>query len=464
MATILIIDDEKIMSNMIKDMVTQMGHEAFAAYTLQEGVAEASSKPFDVVFLDVRLPDGNGLDALPQIQTTPSTPEVVIITGYGDPDGAELAMKNGAWDYLEKTSSLKTIKLCLERAIQYREVKKEKRTPLVFNREQIIGGSPKMLLCLDLLAQAAVTDADVLIFGETGTGKELFAQAIHKNSKRSQGNFIIVDCAALPPTIVESILFGHEKGAFTGADKTREGLIGQADGGTLFLDEVGELPLVVQKAFLRVLQERSYRPVGGKVEHKSNFRLVSATNRNLDAMVKTAQFRDDFLFRLKTITIDLPPLREHNEDIGELVFYYLGKLCERYDMKPKSLSSEFLDSLMAYSWPGNVRELVHTLERVLAVTRDETILYPQHLPTDIRVKLARASLTRKKPSTSLGFTFDVASGYPKFADYRKTVDEEYLRGLMSLTGSNIKEACTISGLSRSHLYALLKDHGLQQPE
>jgi two-component system, NtrC family, response regulator len=268
----------------------------------------------------------------------------------------------------------------------------------------------------------------------------------------------------LPPTIVESILFGHEKGAFTGADKTREGLIGQADGGTLFLDEVGELPLVVQKAFLRVLQERSYRPVGGKVEHKSNFRLVSATNRNLEEMVKTAQFRDDFLFRLKTITIELPPLRDHSEDIGELAFHYLGKLCERYDMKPKSLSSEFLDSLMAYSWPGNVRELVHTLERVLAVTRDETILYPQHLPTEIRVKLARASLTRKKPSASLGFTFDVASGYPKFAEYRKTVDEEYLRGLMSLTGNNIKEACTVSGLSRSHLYALLKDHGLQQPD
>jgi two-component system NtrC family response regulator len=257
MATILIIDDDHLMSETMTRMVRRLGHETLSGATLAEGLALAASHECDVVFLDVRLPDGNGLDALPRIDALPCHPEVIIMTGFGDPNGAELAIKSGAWDYIEKSSSVKEITLSLERALQYRQQKNavtQNRTVAALKRSQIIGNSPKLNACLDLVAQAAGSDVNVFITGETGTGKELFARAVHENSQRARGNFVVVDCTALPETLVESLLFGHEKGSFTGAEKSRDGLVRQAHCGTLFLDEVGELPLPLQKAFLRVLQ------------------------------------------------------------------------------------------------------------------------------------------------------------------------------------------------------------------
>jgi two-component system NtrC family response regulator len=223
-----------------------MGHEALYASNLQRGVETTYSQTVDVVFLDVKLPDGNGLEMLPRVQAAPSLPEVIIMTGFGDPDGAELAIRHGAWDYIQKPSTVEAMTLSLTRALQYREEKKASKSFLTLRREGIVGNSPKMKTCLDLLARVANSDANVLITGETGTGKELFAWAIHDNSGRARKNFVVVDCAALPENLVESILFGHEKGSYTGADKAQEGLILQANGGTLFLDEVGELPLAIQ--------------------------------------------------------------------------------------------------------------------------------------------------------------------------------------------------------------------------
>jgi two-component system, NtrC family, response regulator len=463
MAKILIIDDDRTISNMIGDMVRELGHEAVSSFTLKEGLMAVGSESCDVVFLDVRLPDGNGLEVLPRIQASPSAPEVIIITGFGDPDGAELAIKNGAWDYIEKTSSIKTITLCLVRALQYREAKWDKKALVVFKRENIIGHSARIASCIELLAQAAANNTSVLITGETGTGKELFALAIHKNSSCASGQFVTVDCAALPATIVENILFGHEKGAFTGADRMREGLIGQADGGTLFLDEVGELPLAVQKSFLRVIETHHYRPLGGKTELKSDFRLLSATNRDLAKMAKSGQFRDDFLFRLRGVTIEAPPLREHPEDIRDLFFHYMTRICEKHAIEPKGFSPEFLEVLNAYEWPGNVRELIHTLERVFTVARNEPTLYPQHLPLEIRIKLAKASIM--KIETEIDQKKDDAGlGHMNFQVFRKAMYQEYLQNLMGQSGNNMKEACRISGLSRSHLYALLKDQGFSKPD
>ena len=275
MANVLIIDDDRAMCDMLSGRMRDMGHNATYALTLKAGLKQAFSESFDVVFLDVGMPDGNGLEALPKIRETPSSPEVIIITGAGSPDGAELAIKNGAWDYIEKPLSISAMSLPLIRALQYREDTRTLGSPVALDREGIVGNSPPMKACFDLMAQASASDANVLITGETGTGKELFAAAIHKNSPRAEKSFVVVDCATLPETLVESMLFGHEKGAFTGADKAKDGLIKQADGGTLFLDEVGELPLSVQKAFLRVLQERRFRPLGGKREIESDFRLVS---------------------------------------------------------------------------------------------------------------------------------------------------------------------------------------------
>jgi two-component system NtrC family response regulator len=470
-ANILIIDDDQTFCMVLSTMVKHMQHEASVAYTLQDGLGALSSNDFDVVFLDVRLPDGSGLDILPTIRETLSPPEVIIVTGLGDPDGAELAIKSGAWDYLEKPSSIKQMTLPLVRALQYRE-EKNRRPLLVLNREGIIGNSPRMKSCLELLAQACGGDANVLVTGETGTGKELFALALHQNSPRADHSFVVVDCTALPETLVESMLFGHVRGAFTGADKAQEGLIKQADGGTLFLDEVGELPLNVQKTFLRVLQEHRFRPIGSKQEVESRFRLVAATNRELDQMVEEGQFRKDLLFRLRSITIELPPLRERLEDMKELVLFHMRELCERYGVGMKGFAPEFFDVLAAYDWPGNVRELVNVLERTLNVARYEPTLFPNYLPTDFRIRMARASIcSREVPETSpeeeprqTHEIYEAASGsssiLPPLSVARDcaiaSTEKQYLHDLMLSTQGNIKEACRISGLSRARLYALLK--------
>ena len=462
MGRILIIDDDRLNSETLRDMISDMGHEGICAYTAEEGLKAALSYSFDVVFLDVQLPDGNGLMLLPTINAVPSAPEVIIITGFGSPDGAELAIKNGAWDFIEKPLVKKLIELPLVRALQYREAKKKEIAPSILKREGIIGSSAAMEACMELVARAAASDANILITGETGTGKELFAQAIHNNSRRTGAAFITVDCTSLPPTIIESILFGHEKGAFTGADRSREGLIKQADGGSLFLDEVGDLPLAAQKAFLRALQEHCLRPLGAKREVKSEFRVIAATNRDLNKMVQEGKFREDLLFRLRALTIDLPPLRQRRGDIKELIFYYVNKICMRHGTEMKGFSPEFIETLCAYDWPGNIRELVNALESSLATALHESILYPKHLPTHIRIHLARNAVQRKQSITTPPATTCTLKERRESVYARE--ERQYLQELMIMTGGNIRKSCEISGLQRARLYQLMKKHGIEIPD
>jgi two-component system NtrC family response regulator len=464
-AHILIIDDDPIICETISHIVQHLGHEAFCAYSLREGVEKVSSEEIDVVLLDVRLPDGDGLEAVPRIRKSPSSPEIIILTGYGDADGAELAIKNGAWDYLEKPSSRQQISLTLTRALQYRQQKGTSKPIESIDRKGIVGNSHEIGDCLDLVAQAAKGDANILITGETGTGKELFALAIHNNSRRARNSFVVVDCASLPKNLVESVLFGHEKGAFTSADKAQEGLIKQANGGTLFLDEVGELSPSVQKSFLRVLQERKFRPVGGKEEIKSDFRLIAASNRDLDDLVQRQQFREDLLFRLRTFTIELPPLRERLEDIKELVRHYIAQLTAEHRTEAKDLSPEFMDVLTRYPWPGNVRELIHALERAFAAALSEPTLYPKHLPTHIRTQLARTAIRKKIAPAPPAQRQDAPS--PTFLTLQKVreaalaeAERQYLKDLVEHTKGDIQRACHTSGLSRSRLYSLLKKYGI----
>jgi len=467
MANILIIDDDHVLCGMLCSHFGSVGHNTAYALTLEEGLREVSSNTFDIVFLDVRLPDGDGLDALPGIRKAPSSPEVIIITGEGDPDGAELAIKSDAWTYIEKPFSIRKLDLQVVRALQYRTEKAEIKPPMVLKRERIIGSSPQLQTCLELLAQVANSDANVLITGETGTGKELFAQTIHNNSSRAGKNFVVVDCTALPETLVESMLFGHEKGAFTGADKARVGLIKEADGGTLFLDEVGELPSTVQKDFLRTLQEYQFRPLGSNKEIESDFRLVSATNRDLEKMVQSGQFRQDLFYRLNAVTLDPPPLRTRAQDIKDLAMHYMVKLCERYGAETKGFSPEFFEVLTAYDWPGNVRELIHAMERVLTVARLEPTLFPRHLPAQIRIHEARASVARsgagrKEPEQENHPTQEL----PRLQDVREAAlckaEKRYLQDLMLFTKGDIKEVGRISGLSRARLYALLQKHNISR--
>jgi two-component system NtrC family response regulator len=275
---------------------------------------------------------------------------------------------------------------------------------------------------------------------------------------------VVVDCAALPETLIESLLFGHEKGAFTGAEQAREGLVRQAHGGTLFLDEVGELPLAMQRAFLRVLQERRFRPVGSQRETESDFRLVAATNRNLDAMVREGKFREDLLFRLRSFVIELPPLRERPEDIRDLARTFLDKLCERYGFAAKGFSPEFLRTLGVYPWPGNVREFINAMERTVTAAQFEPVLFPQHLPTHIRIQVAQAQVNHEQPAPVPGD--GTAPSLPTLHEFRETIyaqaEKQYLSDLLSLSGNNVNEACRIAGLSTSRLYALLKTHELSR--
>ncbi len=454
MKKILIIDDDEFFCEALAEIVKREGHESDCAYTLMQGLKKAGTGGYDVVFLDVQLPDGNGLKILSDLQKSPSRPEVIIITGMGNHSGAKLAIESGAWDYIQKGDAFERIRLSLRRVLEYRK-NKQIAGPVALKRNRIIGESQSLLTCLDLVAQAASSDVNVLITGQTGTGKELFARTIHQNSSRAEKDFIAVDCAALTETLVESTLFGHEKGSFTGAEKQQDGLVKLADGGTLFLDEIGELPMSVQKSFLRVLQEKRFRSVGGKREIKSDFRLISATNRDLESMVKSNGFREDLLYRIRAVSIHLPTLAERSDDIRPLTHYYLDKLYEKSGMEVKSISSDFFEYLEAYHWPGNVRELTHALESAFAAALGGTLM-PQHLPAHIRIQAAYRELdmkSEKKPAAEAK-----PKPFPSFKEHREAATREYLTELFIRTKGDIRQACRISGFSRSRLYELLRTY------
>jgi len=461
MINVLIIDDDAKICLFFNKLFKQMGYDFETAHTVKKGRALFNSQLFDLVLLDLELPDGNGLELLPELIDSHSAPEVIIITGTGDERGAELAFKYGAWDYVQKPFLLNEVTLPITRALQYRKEKQVAVSLVPLIRSNIVGESDIILQSLEEVARASVTDASVLITGETGTGKELFARAIHENSKRKSKPFVAVDCGALPETLVESTLFGHEKGSFTGAQKKQEGLIPQADGGTLMLDEVGDLPLSVQKTFLRTLQERCVRPVGGASEKPVDFRLVAATHLDLDQMVKERSFREDLLYRIRAMEIKLPPLREREMDIEEITIKKVHELARRYGIETKAISPEFFQTLAAHHWPGNVRELINVLEYVLAKAGQDPTLFAKHLPPEYRTvgldfKPGMKIKSRQQPNETLA----VGDELPTLKEYRIKIERDYLKMLLNKVQKNPETAIRISGISRSRLYGLLKKHNL----
>jgi two-component system, NtrC family, response regulator len=468
MAQILIIEDDQTVAKYLSKKINRLGHKATWSGTLRNGVETTGRIPFDVVFLDVCLPDGNGIDALPQIRRSPFEPEVIVMSGRPNMEDARAAIQKGAWDYIPKPDMDDKYIMLLQRTLQYREEVRNKRQQVSDLRlDGIVGRSGAIRDCLGSVGKAAHSNANVLIAGTTGTGKELFARAIHNNSIRRKENLVVVDCAALPETLVESLLFGNVKGIYTGADRSRDGLVAQAHGGTLFLDEVGELPLSVQKVFLRVLQERRYRPVGGQKERGSDFRLIAATNRDLNTMVAEGHFREDLLYRLRTIELVLPPLKERREDIKPLADYFIAKTCHRIGMPLKEPSADFLDALLLYEWPGNVREMVNTIETAIASADDCRKIYARHLPDTIRIHVVRSSLPQPAgPLTTIASRHGLEGreAVPSLKEYRKQVaadaEREYLHALLVQTRYNVNTALRISKLSRSRFYELLKIYDL----
>ncbi|NWH05197.1 sigma-54-dependent transcriptional regulator [Desulfobacter latus] len=477
MANVLIVDDDPYVRELLIEFLTPYHYTLMAAETLSECLTLLPVGKFDLILLDINLPDGNGLEILPEIRQSASAPEVIIFTAEGSAAGAKTAMDNEAWDYILKPFSEQEILLNIKRALEFRASKKalQARFESIFDRSDIVGTSSKITTCLNLAAQCAKTDTNVLITGPTGTGKELFANTIHKNSNRKNAGLIVVDCAALPEQLVESVLFGNVKGAFTGADAARDGLIKKADGGTLFLDEIGELPLAIQKKFLRVLQERKFKQVGGTKVIASNFRLISATNRNLDDMAKQNTFRRDLLYRIKTFHIELPALQECREDIKPLTLHYIHKLCEHHGFETKGFKPDFLKMLESYNWPGNIRELITSLEKAILANADASILYPNYLPQHIRLHHIETSIQNKSENNKIhkktgseinplslqlpDKLFNPVQSLKQVKKYTAVETEKlYLDHVMRLSKGDLEKTCELAGISKSRLYSLLKTH------
>lgn len=465
MAQVLIIDDDIATCTLLQQIVENNDHTADSCLKITEGLSKIEDGEYDVVFLDVNMPDGNGLDALQLITGIQNPPEVIIITAQGNREGAAIAIQYGAWDYLQKPLSLQQITLSVKRVVEYRkQAGRSLYNRTLLNRENIIGRSPALNDSLELLAQAANNESNVLLLGETGTGKEVFARTLHDNSSRCKADFVVVDCTALPDNLVESILFGHERGAFTNAHSSATGLIKLADGGTLFLDEVGDLELGLQKKLLRVLQEKRFRPLGSKKEWSSDFRLVSATNQNLGNKISEGLFREDLFYRLRNQTINLPPLRQRDGDIELLMIFFLKKICSRNRQSLKSYSPDFAGILKQYSWPGNIREFLHVLESAIHSAGDEPILYPKHLPRELRIKNIQAGLEASDVSHMYRENRELNADLPLLSIVRdeavSEAEHDYLQVLMTKTNWNIARACKVAGVGRTRLYDLLKKYAI----
>lgn len=463
MGKVLIIDDDAVFCLALAEIVRQEGHEVACAHGLGQGMEQVRMADFDLIFLDVQLPDGNGLDLLPKLKSLALGPEVIIITASGTSNGAELAIQNGAWDYIEKTDTPQSLRLSLLRALDYQE---RKLACLPSRRDGIIGSNQKILECVSTMARAARSGANVLIYGETGTGKELFARAVHANSPRASGPFVVVDCASIQESIMASELFGHRKGAFTSATMDKPGLVQRANGGTLFLDEVSELGLDMQKSFLRVLESRTFRPLGDDRELTSDFRLVCASNKDLLELVAKGRFREDLYYRVKAALIVLPPLRERVEDLPELVNFLMTRVCRKNNLPHKIVSPELLRLFTRYPWPGNIRELANVVEALVASAPMEEILFPPHLPRDLRLQFVISGNGGRRKTERRSKTREAAQDeITAWRDYRKRglerLEEHYLSRLMNASGGDVRQAMSLSGLSQARLYSLLRKHNVR---
>jgi DNA-binding NtrC family response regulator len=448
---ILIIDDDPGIRKVLSDRLKKYGFDVATASDGAEGLAEIRAVRPDVVLLDLQMPVMDGMGVLRQLQEEESNITVIVATAHGTIQSAVEAVKVGAYDFLTKPLEFDVVEVTIERALERDAL----ITKLGHLREEaadqfpgVIGSSPAMQKVLDTARRVAESATTVLLLGETGTGKEVLARAIHNWSPRADGTFVAVNCAALADQLLESELFGHEKGAFTGAHKLRRGRFEFASGGTLFLDEVGEMKLPLQAKLLRVLEGGGFERVGGNVTLHSDARIIAATNKDLAAAARDSRFREDLYYRLNVVAIEVPPLRERKEDIKELAIFFARRHCASTKQAEKELASDTLEALRDYPWPGNVRELDNAIERAVVLTTESTIT-PDDLPEHI-VELATAR------DASRG---DGQPGYhAAVAEYRRELIEDALRR----TNGNQTKAAELLGLQRTYLARLIRN--LKVPE
>jgi two-component system response regulator HydG len=386
-AKILVVDDEPSQRKMLKANLSLDGYQVFEAEDGQDAITRVSEEFYDLILMDNRMSHVDGIEALREIKKISPGIPIIIITAYASVETAIEALQAGAHDYLTKPLDIEELRIKVQQTLEFWRLKEEnilqkRRIENLFDASQIIGRSQKMRQVLETVAMVAPTEASVLILGESGTGKELIANALHQGSSRSDKRFIKINCAALPETLLESELFGHERGAFTGAVGRRPGRFELADGGTIFLDEIGEMTPSTQAKLLRVLQEREFEPLGSTKTVKVDIRILSATNKDLDEEVKRGAFREDLFYRLNVVPIHLPNLRERKEDIPLLIEHFLKIYNEKNGRNLKGFHPRALDAMMRYAWPGNIRELENVVERAVILTRDEYVSLPE-LPESV---------------------------------------------------------------------------------
>jgi DNA-binding NtrC family response regulator len=448
---LLIVDDERSIREACREVAQSLGFSAHIAESAEQAYHMLDLQSFDAVLLDLRLPGAGGLDALRRIKERRPDAVVVVVTGYGTVQSAVQAMKNGAYDYVTKPFSVDELKILLDRVGSHLKLKSENRmlrekvkSKLGFGG--IVGHAPEMEKLYRIIAKAANSIHPVLILGESGTGKEMVARSIHYSGPFRDKPFIPVDCGSLVPTLIESELFGYVKGAFTGANQSKDGLMAMAEGGTIFLDEVGELPVDLQAKMLRAIQEKEIRPVGSTRRISINVRILAATNRDLEHAVMQGTFRRDLYFRLNVLSLRIPPLRERRQDIALLIGHFLERLA-RTSGQEKMLSDDALKAMLAYDWPGNVRELENCLERSLAFTSGPLI----HV-TDLPGEVANVPV----PESSGGF----GKGHQKIVSIAEMEKQTILRAITELNGDKL-QAARLLGIGKTTLYRKLKDYGTQ---
>ncbi len=440
-ATILVADDDPVARDLLAEVLAKEGYQVRAAAGGHECLELARTGPVDLALVDLRMPDLDGLEVLRQLQVLHPDVPTLILTAFAGIETAIDALRAGAYDYLSKPFRMEEIRLVVRRALEQRRLRAEnlrfqQELRDRYRLENIVGLSPPMVEVYRLAARAAVTDATVLIQGETGTGKELVARAIHYGSRRAARPFVAVDCTALPEALFESELFGHERGAFTGAVTTKRGLFELAQGGTIFFDEVGDLPLSLQGKLLRVLQERELRRVGGGETIPVDVRVLSATHRDLRRLTERGEFREDLYYRLGVVTIAVPPLRGRREDIPLLTRHFLDRLARERGEPPRGLTPEALTLLTAHDWPGNVRELENVLTRAATLSSAQVLT-----ASDLGLEPPR----RPPRGPAL----------PEPDMTLEAVKRWYVRRVLEDTGGNKRRAAQILGVDRRTLYRLL---------
>jgi two-component system nitrogen regulation response regulator NtrX len=445
---ILIVDDEAGIRSTLSGILEDEGYQVAAVDTAAEAEKRLATEPFDAVLLDLWLPDRDGLEMLSGLQDRSFVPPVIVISGHGSVDAAVKAIRLGAYDFLEKPFALSRVVVTVQNALERGRLAQQMQrlAERLERAEPLLGESPAMRRLKTEIKTAAPSDSRILILGENGTGKELVARQVHRLSRRAQRPFVEVNCAAIPEELIESELFGHVKGAFTGAGAARAGRFEQADGGTLFLDEIADMSLKTQAKVLRALQEQRFEPVGGTATIKVDVRVLAATNKDLEEEIRQGRFREDLYFRLAVIPLRVPPLRERREDIPLLVEHFLALFASQMGRLPKRVEPAAMARLQDSPWPGNVRELRNLVERLMIMVPGDAIRIAD-LPD------GPASPDRPTPSVC-------DAGYPSLRDARAAFERFFIARTLAEMNGNVAASARALGLERSHLYRKMRALGI----